>query len=107
MALPDEMLNITEHILETKKQDFDPAYLEDRYRTVLVEKLREKQTQMPARSVPSAPAPQNVVSLMDALKRSLAAEQPAGQSAPSKPAPRRNAVVVKPTPARRSARKAG
>jgi non-homologous end joining protein Ku len=30
------MLRITEHILETKKGDFDPAYLEDRYRTVLV-----------------------------------------------------------------------
>jgi DNA end-binding protein Ku len=30
MALPEEMLNITEHILETKKEDFDPAYLEDR-----------------------------------------------------------------------------
>src|SRR6185312_11943538 len=35
MTLPDEMLKITEHILETKTEDFDPAYLEDRYRTVL------------------------------------------------------------------------
>jgi non-homologous end joining protein Ku len=35
---------ITEHILETKKEDFNPAYLEDRYHTVLVEKLREKQS---------------------------------------------------------------
>jgi hypothetical protein len=43
---------------------------------------------------------------MDALKRSLAAEQPARQSAPRKPAPRRNPAVVKPTPARRSGSKA-
>src|ERR1700731_3125727 len=34
MTLPDEMLRITERILETKTEDFDPAFLEDRYRTV-------------------------------------------------------------------------
>ena len=56
MTLPDEMLRITEHILETKTEDFDPAYLEDRYRTVLVEKLRAKQAQNPARSTASAPS---------------------------------------------------
>jgi DNA end-binding protein Ku len=37
MELPDEMVRITEHILETKQEDFDTAYLEDRYRTVLAE----------------------------------------------------------------------
>jgi DNA end-binding protein Ku len=30
MTLPDEMLRITEHILETKLEDFDSANLEDR-----------------------------------------------------------------------------
>ena len=70
------MIRITEHILETKKEDFDTAYLEDRYRTVLVEKLREKQAaKMPARNVPSAPSSQNVINLMDTLRRSLGAEQ--------------------------------
>jgi DNA end-binding protein Ku len=69
IALPDEMLRITEHILETKKGDFDPAYLEDRYRTVLVEKLRERQAHMPAKSLAAAPSPQNVINLMDAGNR--------------------------------------
>src|SRR5438105_12176270 len=92
LALPDEMLKITEHILETKEEDFDPAYLEDRYRTVLVEKLREKQAQSSARSVASSPSPQNVLNLMDALKRSLATERPALQRA--KPTPH----IAKPTP---------
>ena len=42
MTLPDEMLQITGHILETKTEDFSPAFLEDRYRSVLDEKFREK-----------------------------------------------------------------
>jgi DNA end-binding protein Ku len=91
MTLPEEMVRITEHILETKREDFDPAYLEDRYRTVLVEKLREKQAQMPARSMASTPSPQNVISLMDALRRSLAVEQPAARTGTAKPTPRRTA----------------
>src|SRR5215204_5645313 len=85
MELPDEMVRITEHILETKQEDFDTAYLEDRYRTVLVEKLREKQAQMPMRSVASVPSQQNVINLMDALKRSIEAEQP-GKATAKKPA---------------------
>src|SRR5262245_26966608 len=48
LDLPEEMLQITKHILDTKTEDFDPAYLENRYRTVLVEKLREKQAERPA-----------------------------------------------------------
>ena len=38
ITLPDEMLRVAEHFLETKTADFDPAFLEDRYRTVLVSK---------------------------------------------------------------------
>jgi non-homologous end joining protein Ku len=53
IALPDEMLQIAEHILDTKLADFDPAYLEDRYRTVLAEKLREKKAQPRDRRRPS------------------------------------------------------
>jgi non-homologous end joining protein Ku len=102
MTLPEEMLRITAHILETKKEDFDPAYLEDRYRTVLVEKLREKQAQMPARSVASTPSPQNVINLMEALKRSLTAEKPTRSTSSTKPKPRRSAGLAKPTPAKRS-----
>jgi non-homologous end joining protein Ku len=102
MTLPDEMLRIAEHILQTKKEDFDPTYLEDRYRTVLVEKLREKQAQIPARSVALGPSPQNVINLMDALKRSLAAEQPSPRDAVAKATPRRTAVSAKVAPPKRS-----
>jgi Ku protein len=106
MKLPSEMLKITEHILKTKQEDFDPAYLEDRYRTVLVEKLREKQAQAPTRNVASAPSRRNVIDLMDALKRSLAAEQPATRGS----SPKRRTAASNAKPAKRSsarARKAG
>ena len=45
---------------------------------MLVEKLREKQAhpQKPVRSIASTPSRQNVINLMDALKRSLATERP-------------------------------
>jgi DNA end-binding protein Ku len=42
MMLPGEMVQVAEHIVETKTGDFDLAYLEDRYRTELVSMLREK-----------------------------------------------------------------
>jgi len=108
LTLPDEMLRLTEHILEGKTEDFDPMYLEDRYRTTLVEKLREKQAEMPARSVASAPSPKNVINLMDSLKRSLAAELP-GQRRTSavKTPPRDAATETKPTASKRSAGKRG
>jgi DNA end-binding protein Ku len=110
MKLPDEMLKITEHILQTKQEDLDPAYLEDRYRTVLVEKLREKQAEAPLRNVASAPSRQNVINLMDALKRSLAVEQPATRSSSTKDNPKHTRVTSKPRPSKRSparTRKAG
>ena len=91
MTLPKDMLQLAEHILETKTEDFDAAYLEDRYRTVLVEKLREKHAKMPMKVATSAPSRQNVVSLMDALKRSLAVE-PARRSI-EKISPRRGAAA--------------
>jgi DNA end-binding protein Ku len=99
MKLPDEMVRITEHILESKKEDFDPAYLEDRYRTVLVENLREKQAEMRRSAAP--PSAQNVIDLMDALKRSLATEPPVPRSTSRRSA----AAAVQPPPAKRSPRR--
>ena len=42
LDLPEELLRLAEHIIETKTGDFDPAWLEDQYRTALVSMLREK-----------------------------------------------------------------
>ena len=81
LELPREVIDVTELILNTKREHFDPTHLEDRYRTVLVEKLREKTTKLPAKAPASRPSAQNVINLMDALKASLSAAKP---PAPSK-----------------------
>ena len=85
LTLPDEMLRITEHILDTKTENFDPAYLEDRYRTVLVEKLRDKQARKSVRNTVVTPSRENVINLMEALKRSLAAVPANAKIAKSRP----------------------
>ena len=104
LKLPEEMLRVAEHIVETKISDFDPAFLEDRYRTVLISKLKEKRSELPKKALPAAPSAQNVISLMDVLKRSLAAEQPVGRTSPSKTAPRRAAAPSRGSPKRSSGR---
>jgi non-homologous end joining protein Ku len=98
LTLPDEMLDVAKHILKTKTADFDPAFLEDRYRTAVAEMLRDKQAQLPRLTTPSpTPTPQNVINLMDVLKRSLAAEQPSASAA------RRPPAASKPSRGKRSA----
>ena len=74
MKLPADMVKLAQHIIETKSAAFDPAMLEDHYRNALVRILRKKQAKMPAPPAPAAPSRENVTNLMDALRRSIAAE---------------------------------
>jgi DNA end-binding protein Ku len=99
LKLPEEMLRVAEHIVQTKMSDFDPAFLEDRYRTVLISKLKEKQAELPRKTVIATPPAENVISLMDVLKRSLAAAQPLTRKSPTNLAPRSVAA-----PSRRSSK---
>jgi DNA end-binding protein Ku len=95
MKLPAEMMKLAQHIIRTKSAEFDPSMLEDHYRTALVRILRKKHGKRPAPALAVKPSHENVVNLMDALRRSIAAEPPA------KPAPKRGSA--KPS-ARRPAR---
>ena len=78
--LPDvkidrEMLKLAEHILNTKKADFDPTEFVDHYEEALVDILRKKQEGVPLAKARVPTPPRNVANLMDALKRSLATER--------------------------------
>jgi DNA end-binding protein Ku len=69
-----DMLDLAKHILETKKAKFDPSKFEDRYETALKELIAAKQAGKKPPTSPT-PRPTNVVSLMDALRRSVQAER--------------------------------
>jgi DNA end-binding protein Ku len=85
IKVPNEMLKLAEHILDTKKGDFDPAAFEDHYETALVELLRKKQAGFkPPKQKDQAAAPRNVINLMDALRRSVEAERGAQPAQPKK-----------------------
>jgi DNA end-binding protein Ku len=105
MNLPKEMRDLAGHIIETKAADFEPSKFEDRYENAMIELVRSKERGQPA-AIPEAPRPSNVVNLMDALRKSIASEQPvASKRAASKASADRAAPA--PKKARSTGRKAG
>jgi DNA end-binding protein Ku len=77
-----DMLKLAEHILQSKAADFEPAQFVDHYEEAVVDMLKKKQAGLPVSREHAAPRLQNVVNLMDALRRSLAQDKDA--SAPPK-----------------------
>jgi hypothetical protein len=71
------MLKLAEHILQGKAADFDPSQFVDRYEEAVVDILKKKQAGLPVSREHAPPRPQNVVNLMDALRRSIAQEKTA------------------------------
>ncbi len=76
------MLKLAEHILQSKTADFDPSQFVDHYEEAVLKMLKKKQAGLPVPRKHVLPGPQNVVNLMDALRRSIAEEKAA--SAPPK-----------------------
>src|ERR1700732_256750 len=68
--IPNDMLELASHIVETKAGHFDPSKFEDQYEDALKELLKKKQEGKPIER-PERPKPTNVVNLMDALRRSV------------------------------------
>jgi DNA end-binding protein Ku len=93
LKIKGEMLELAEHIIETKKGKFDPSKFDDRYEAALAELVKAK---MEGKKIAprKAPKPGKVVDLMAALRES------AGMAAKtSRPA----ATKAKAAPARRKA----
>jgi len=70
-----DMLKLAEHILESKEGDFDPAQFVDHYEEAVVDMLKKKQAGIALPKGKAAEPPRNVINLMDALKRSIAADK--------------------------------
>jgi DNA end-binding protein Ku len=105
LNLPKEMRDLASHIIETKAADFDPSKFEDRYENAVIELVRSKESGRPV-AAPATPRPSNVVNLMDALRKSIASEQPAASKrAASKTGADR--ATAAPKKARSTGRKAG
>jgi DNA end-binding protein Ku len=66
-----DMVELASHILDTKAAHFDPSKFKDEYENALKTLVRRKASGKPLKSAPREEKPDNVVSLMDALKQSL------------------------------------
>jgi DNA end-binding protein Ku len=105
VKVDDDTLDLATHIIERKLTHFDPARFEDRYQNALLEIIKAKAANKPAPKL-DAPKPSNVVNLMDALRKSIAAEPPAAsKKAASKTSAERAPKAAK--KARPASRKAG
>jgi DNA end-binding protein Ku len=86
-----EMLDLAKHIVTSKAADFNPEKFEDRYEEALTELVNAKRT---GKTIGPKPRPkgENVVDLMDALKKSLSAGASEPARAASKAKKSRRAV---------------
>jgi DNA end-binding protein Ku len=87
LKIKGEMLELAEHIIETKSGEFDPAAFDDRYDAALADLVKAK---MEGRKIeaPKRAKQGNVVSLMDALRESARAAGK-GKAAKAKAAPKK------------------
>jgi len=88
--IPKDMMELAAHIVETKSGHFKPEEFEDHYEDALKELLKKKQSGEKIEA-PRAREPAKVISLMDALRRSVDAERGGGGRGQSerRPAQRR------------------
>src|SRR6516225_4450496 len=96
--IPKDMMELASHIVETKSGHFKPEEFEDHYEDALKELLKKKQSGEKIEA-PRAREPAKVISLMDALRRSVDAERVGGGSGKSE---RRAAAHRTPKKAARS-----
>lgn len=70
-CVPKEMLDLAEHILDTKAGHFDPAKFKDEYELALRKLVKRKAAGKTIEAPQPAEATGKVIDLMDALRRSL------------------------------------
>ena len=66
-----DMVELAGHILKTKAAHFDPSKFRDQYEEALKALVKRKAAGKPVKAIEREEKPDNVISLMDALKQSL------------------------------------
>ena len=97
-AVPAEMLALADHIIDTKKRDFEPENFVDRYESALHDLIAAKRKGVSPKHAAEPASPSNVVDLMEALRRSVAGPATGadgGKAAKAKAAPPKTAAAAK------------
>ena len=104
VKIPKDMLELATHIVKTKVGHFKPERFEDEYENALKDLIRKKQSGKPIEA-PERREPAKVINLMDALRRSVAAEKkpPAVRTAARKTVSRQRRAPAKRSAGRRKA----
>jgi DNA end-binding protein Ku len=87
VKITKDMLDLAKHIVNQKSGSFEPGKFEDQYETALIDLINQKRAGKPI-TPKERPRGENVVDLMEALRRSVggtAAETKAQQKSPKKP----------------------
>jgi DNA end-binding protein Ku len=81
VKITKDMLDLAKHIVEQKSGSFEPEQFEDRYEQALIDLINQKRNGLKTTAKAAPKSGGNVISLMDALKRSLANEKQASPAA--------------------------
>jgi DNA end-binding protein Ku len=88
VKITKDMLDLAKHIVQQKSGHFDPAKFEDHYEAALTELINKKRNGERITQVSKPVSNDNVISLMDALKRSISGKPSAAPAkAPAAKAP--------------------
>ena len=100
--IPNDMLELATHIVDSKTGDFEPAKFTDQYEDAVRELLKKKQEGVKIEA-PHEREPAKVINLMEALRKSVEAER-AGAGAKREPAPSVSQRSAKKKPAKANGR---
>src|SRR4051812_5040742 len=89
VKITKDMLDLAKHIVQQKSGHFDPTKFEDHYEAALTELINKKRNGERITQVTKPVSGDNVISLMDALKRSISGKpaakpEPAAKAKPAK-----------------------
>ena len=93
--IPNDMLELATHIVDSKTGDFEPAKFTDQYEDAVRELLKKKQEGVKIEA-PHEREPAKVINLMDALRRSVEVERAAGEKRAPAPSVHERAPKKKP-----------